>query len=232
MKEIDFLPQWYRDKRRREGHFRIQYLGLVCLLVVMLVWTISMAHAISAANRKLAALQDGRSAGNTVGLFQQMRSEMDMLRSQEAVLAKIDQHLNISAAIAELSYISGSRIKFQRIAFSAEKFPQKSQADLPANTIRAVREAMVDKSGPYEGDIRFKITLRGIASDATQVASLIRRLEDSPWFFKVIPAYCRNGTISQYTVSEFEITCYVANYSEERKTIAKENQAGQEGIRQ
>jgi hypothetical protein len=35
MKEIDFLPEWYRDGKRRESHYRTQYLAIGCLFAVM-----------------------------------------------------------------------------------------------------------------------------------------------------------------------------------------------------
>jgi len=47
-------------------------------------------------------------------------------------------------------------------------------------------------------------------------------LEDSPYFCQVIPSFSRNRRIrterrvigEDYQVSEFEIICYLANYSE------------------
>ncbi len=222
MQEIDFLPQWYRDKRRREGHYRVQYLGISCLLVVMVVWTAITARSISVAERHLAGMQAASAASDAANDFRQMRTELDRLRVYDVILSRVDQRLRMSGAIAELSFLSGSRVRFQRVSISAEQFPQKdASASVPANTIRAVREAMTEKSGPYAGDIRFKIILRGIAADGTHVASLIRKLEDSPWFFKVTPAFCKNGTVGEHVVSEFEITCYVANYTEEKMPVAQ-----------
>jgi hypothetical protein len=220
MKEIDFLPQWYRDKRRSQSRYRIQYLGLGCLAIVMVAWTISMIHTISTARSQVAAARTGSAAGAANMEYQGMKVEFDKLHGQNALLSTIDQHLKTSAVMAEFSLLAGDNVKLSRLGIDAEKFKQKEPAaQLPANSIRAVRDVMTDKSGPWEGDIRFKVTIVGIAADATCVAELIGRLERSPWFTAVTPSYCKNGTVGERTVSEFEITCFINNYSEGRKPV-------------
>jgi len=215
MKEIDFLPQWYKDKRRRQTNYRVQYIGLICLAVVMVTWTITTLNSISRAGFHLTAAPCTRADASEE--FRQMRVELEQLHAEDAVLSRIDQRLRISGAIGELSFLSGNRVKFSRLRMAAEKFPEKETAGkIARNTIRAIREAMTDKSGPYEGDIRLKVTIAGIAADATYVAGFIRKLEESPWFFQVTPSYCRNTNVAGHVVSEFEITCYIANYTEQK----------------
>jgi len=54
---------------------------------------------------------------------------------------------------------------------------------------------------------------------------LICRLEDSPYFQLVYPSFSRNRNIKtgtnlageNYPASEFEISCYLANYRQEGK---------------
>jgi len=54
MKEIDFLPTWYRSSRRRQISYRTQYAGLVGIFVVMMVWNFIATHLLSKATAKLA----------------------------------------------------------------------------------------------------------------------------------------------------------------------------------
>ena len=96
-------------------------------------------------------------------------------------------------------------------------------------------------SGKLPGDVRFKVEISGIAADAGDVAELICKLEDSPYFCQVYPSFSRNsrikagtvpwlGSDSSYTaddsyqISEFEIGCYLANYRQEQTYFAKEVQ--------
>jgi hypothetical protein len=222
MKEIDFLPQWYRQKRRSQSNYRIQYFCLVCLAVVMSVWTAAELHAIAGARAHLETMRASQASKNADITYTTMKTQFQTLHVYADILTRIDPHLRISAVIGELSSVTGAKVKFSRIHIQAEKFPQKDAGpEMPANTIRAVREAMTDKSGPWEGDIRFKVTMTGIASDATHVAALVHRLEQSPWFSRVTPSYCKNSTVNEHVVSQFEITCYIANYVEPRAQAAK-----------
>jgi len=47
MKEIDFLPEWYKSGRRRQVSYRTQYIALVSVFVVMVVWNFIATHSIS-----------------------------------------------------------------------------------------------------------------------------------------------------------------------------------------
>ena len=91
---------------------------------------------------------------------------------------------------------------------------------------------------PPIGNVRFKVLINGVAANASEVANLICNLEDSPYFFQVKPSYTRSANIEanmkplinsqgelsnvgnnkgykeKIIVSEFEISCYLANYLE------------------
>ena len=54
MKEIDFLPTWYRSSRRRQISYRTKYASLVGIFVVMMVWNFIATHLLSKATAKLA----------------------------------------------------------------------------------------------------------------------------------------------------------------------------------
>jgi len=54
MKEIDFLPAWYKSGKRRQISYRTQYAGLVGISVVMMVWNFIATHSLSKATAKLA----------------------------------------------------------------------------------------------------------------------------------------------------------------------------------
>jgi hypothetical protein len=218
MKEIDFLPQWYRDKRKSLSRYRIQYLGLVCLAIVMAGWTVSMVHAISTARAQLRDLQSNATTAAAATEYQNMKKEFDRLHKEGALLSTVDQHLQVSAVLGEFGVLSGENVKLSRMSVVAERLGGKDTAQqAQANSIRAVRDVTASKTGTWEGDIRFKVSITGIAADATCVAELVGRLERSPWFAAVTPSYCKNGTVSEHNVSEFEITCYINNYSAGRK---------------
>jgi hypothetical protein len=72
--------------------------------------------------------------------------------------------------------------------------------------------------------------MSGITADSSNVGELICRLEDSPYFCRVIPSFSR--TAGQRKIArqvggndkavEFEIVSYLANYREEVTVSDKE----------
>ena len=47
MKEIDFLPEWYKSGRRRQVNYRAQYIILSGVFAVMMVWNYVSATSVS-----------------------------------------------------------------------------------------------------------------------------------------------------------------------------------------
>ena len=65
----------------------------------------------------------------------------------------------------------------------------------------AVRSAGSGSGGKEElflGDVKFKVVLGGIAADASEVGEFVCRLEDSPYFCTVYPAFTRNKQIKTW----------------------------------
>ena len=109
---------------------------------------------------------------------------------------------------------------------------------------RTARTESGEKQEPPLGDVRFKIVINGIAANGSDVTALICELEDSPYFCQIVPSFfsrpaevgaksdlslCSTTGLAGRTpnaksgvredgrniqVSEFEISCYLANYRE------------------
>ena len=54
MKDIDFLPEWYKSGLRREVSYRTQYMALGGVFLVMAVWSLTTTHSISKARAEFA----------------------------------------------------------------------------------------------------------------------------------------------------------------------------------
>ncbi len=241
MKEIDFLPEWYKSGRRRQVSYRTQYIALGGVIVVMLVWNFITTHSILKARAQYAQMSTRQAeAEGQSAKFAELKSELRGLQNKTESIEEIDSKIDVASVLAELSFLIDKRIVLTKLAFDAEKIENKQQAASSPHAgavVRTVRTKLSEKRELPLGDVRFRVVIDGVAADASGVASLICKLEDSPYFCQVVPSFSRTAEINvtsnpslrsitkdvnggreaegKIQVSEFEIGCYLANYLEQ-----------------
>jgi Tfp pilus assembly protein PilN len=208
MKEIDFLPEWYEQKCLQQRKHREFYVALGLIVFIMAVWSIF-------ANGRVAVVKARNMTLHNAKLMQERREaeydraegEYQQLKTRNQTLDSIKSHIVISNVIAELSHLLDGNIILKKLEIKAEPIPEESR-----KTGIKVVSAAGSQSAPSEKKTRFKITLTGLAADAAQVPEVINKLEQSGYFFQIVPDFSRNTKVGQYQASEFEITCYLTNY--------------------
>lgn len=232
MKEIDFLPEWYKSGKRRQVSYRTQYLAMGCALLVMVVWSFVTARSISrgeAELRQTTPMQD-QSQGTSLD-FDKVKSRVMQLKKQAEQINKLDSKINIANVLAELSYLVREKVVLSDVEFVAEEFEQQRSNNSSGSAVRPAGRGSASKTQFPLGAVRFKVMIKGVASDASDVAELVIKLEDSPYFRRITSSW-RNGNINTHAssknleVSEFEIGCYLANYRRNDESFAKETQHG------
>ncbi|MHC4184638.1 MAG: hypothetical protein ACYSR4_01720 [Planctomycetota bacterium] len=225
MKEIDFLPEWYKSGKRRQVNYRTQYFALGLILAAMLAWSAAAAHSISKAQAELAqAAAKEAQTKDASQEFAETKDRVTELQRRVGLMDEIDSKIDVSSVLAELSFLIDRKIVLKELTFSAEKFASRQEEK--QNGGSAVRAANGKSAGGHMlplGDVRFKVAISGVASDAGDVAELICKLEESPYFCHIIPSYSRNkqmrvgknGAVQDLQVSEFELVCYLANYRQQ-----------------
>ena len=248
MKEIDFLPEWYKSGRRRQVSYCTQYIILSGVLAVMMIWSFFAGHSISKAKAEFAQIAtDYTQAESVSSEFAELESEVGRLQMEIESIEETDSKIDVASVLAEMSFLVDERTVLKKVEFVAEKFVGTREAK-PSPRAAAVVRVVRAKSGKKRelplGDVRFKVVMSGVAADASDVAVLTCKLEDSPYFCQVVPSFSRNAKISiksdsslrmetdvvggaletkgrvreageSIQVSEFEINCYLANYREQ-----------------
>ena len=221
MKEIDFLPEWYKSGRQRQIGYRAQVLGMGGVLLIMIVWNFITTHSISKAGAEVQQRKAMQAEAEAVSReFAGIKSEVAGLKNKVKFMEKMDSKIDIAGVLAEMSYLIDDNIVLGKVEFDAEKFVGAQRQKASGRTNTAVRAAGRNVSGGLSlGDVRFKVVISGVATNAGDIAVLIRKLEKSPYFCQVLPSFSRNmkmkvGTGKNFQVSEFEISCYLANYRE------------------
>jgi Tfp pilus assembly protein PilN len=224
MKEIDFLPKWYKSGKRRQISYRTQYAGLAGIFVVMMVWNFAVSHSISKATAALAEAESkALVAESTSEEFAKLKSKVAQLQKQEKATEEIESKIDVTSVLAEISFLIDKKIVLSKVDFIAEKLTDKQVRKLNSGSaVKATGGNFLGKETLPLGYAKFKVMISGVAADASDVAKFICRLEDSPYFRLVYPSFSRNRKIKAgtnqhgegYQATEFEISCYLANYEE------------------
>ena len=242
MKEIDFLPEWYKEGRRRRVRMRQQCVALGLIFLAMIAYNTISAHRIACATAELEQFEDQRVYAETVTQrFDMLSRELGIYQAEAEALAQMDSRIEVAAVMAEISHLIGEHVVLSRVEFATESVALDPQTqNHSGSAVRAAGLAHNATKPVPMGDVKFHVLLAGVAADPGNVGELVCRLEESSYFRDVHSSGFRNGTIAVPTmrsqepvsqgpktpsnaqketlkVSEFEITCYLANYDEIEK---------------
>lgn len=239
MKEIDFLPEWYKEGKRRRVRTRWQCIALSVVFLAMIAYNTIAGHRITAATAALDRLDEQRTQAESVmHEYEVLNKELSEYQAEIQSLERMDSRIEPAAVLAEISHIIGPHIVLSRLEFIAD--PVEAPEKGSKRSRSSVRAASTKRSGKEQGplgDVRFRVVLAGVAASPEKVGELVCRLEASSFFRNVYSSGFRNSNIEvpvarvpevtgtkskkpaaeareTLQVSEFEITCYLANYEE------------------
>lgn len=208
MREIDFLPDWYKYGRVQRQKHREFYIALALIMFVMAAWSVFANSRVAAAKARNTALQNSKLIQvRAKSEYDVTQNQLCRLQSEQQMLDSVNSRIVVSNVISEMSHLLSGRVVLKKFEIKKEPFGEQSRK----TGIRVV-SAEADKSNFFGNETRFKITLGGLAADAAEVAEMINRIEQSDYFFQVIPGFSRNANVDRRQVCEFELTCYLSNY--------------------
>ncbi|MHC4360566.1 MAG: hypothetical protein ACYSTN_07200 [Planctomycetota bacterium] len=228
MKEIDLLPDWYKRNRRLQIVYCVQYTALGCIVALMMVWNFATGRSLTKVAADVTHLSSKQPAANSAFLkYAYVQGQIAEMKEKVSRLHKVSSRVDIVKLLGELSFLIDEKIILTGLDIKAESF------DLPQSRQEGVRPAIRggnQRRGTLVGDVKFRISISGITADSSNVGELICKLEDSPYFCRVIPSFSR--TTEQRKIArqiegndkaiEFEIVSYLANYREEVTVLGRE----------
>jgi len=238
MKEIDFLPEWYKEGRRQRLHVCRQYVVLAIAFIAMISYNVTSTHRISRASAELTRLEQRRAeAESAFHEFNAVTGDLNKVREKADLIERVDSKINVAAVLAEMSHILGETVVLSRVEFVAEPFSDDEKGAGTGGTgVRRAGTSGVSRE-TLVGSVCFRIVLSGVAVSPADVAALVRRLDDSSYFHRVYASFWRNGKVQvsgrsvpaspkpqttavsagqpeSLEVTEFEVVCYLANHKE------------------
>jgi hypothetical protein len=216
MREVDFLPEWYKSGTRKLGNYHTVYVAVVCVFLLVVTSSFFTERAVSRAKADLKEIQSVCPVGcEPPREYTNLKNELARLQKQAGVLERLDCKIIVSRVIGELSFLIDDRVALSKVWLQAEPFDDAlGGLSGPAGRVRAAGNLGLKRS-PLQGEVRFRLVISGLAAEATDVARLARNLEQSPYFWEVIPGVSGNKQLQGCPVNEFEISCYIANYVEQ-----------------
>jgi hypothetical protein len=236
VKELDFLPDWYKDDRRRQVHVRRQYVALVLVFLGMMTFNVTALHRAGRASAEGARLENQRvGAEAVVREFDDLTRKLNELRTKASLVEQMDSRVDVAAVLAELSHLIGDAIVLRKVEIEAEPLRRAgNQGQTNGSVVRlADKPANADAQKPL-GRVKFRIVLTGVAVHPADVPDLVCQLDRSSYFQRVHPLFY--GTARAQTgaksapqppeggntvgpsegseLTEFEIACYLANCKE------------------
>jgi hypothetical protein len=214
MKEIDFIPEWYKANQNRKKSYHRQYVMLACLFVLLMVWSFVVGEYIDQLRAEVEDIQLVFEKGKEkVNQALSLEAEIALLQQQSQLLETTAPRTDISPILAELSWLIRDNIVLSRLSLKNEPFEYTNSKASTAPGVVHVGSAPQDKNAVSAQATRIKITLTGIAARAADAAELISHLEDSDYFEQVSPVYTKAAKVKGRDITEFEIRMFVADYN-------------------
>jgi len=197
MKEIDFLPEWYKNGKRRQVSYRTQYIAISSVFVVMMVWSFVSTRSISKARAQISQMAEQQAQAKIVSAeYAGIEDEIRMLRKKAESIEEIDSKIDVASILAEISFLIDERIVLRKLEFVAEQLvneQENKKSPVAGTVVRVVQNKTNNKKELPLGNVRFKVLIAGIAADTNDVAALMCKLEDSPYFCQVVLSYSRGN---------------------------------------
>lgn len=213
MKDIDFIPDWYRTGRQRKVSYRRQYTMILCLFGILALWSFVTGLSVSRSRAEVARREQTSHTDESISTrFEGLKKELAILMDKKRVLGQVDPKADFAAALAELSCVAGERIILRSLDVQSERYLRDQKEDKSSMIILG-QDNPESKSILPGADLRYRFKLTGIAADASDVAALISALEKSSYFCQIVPGFSKTVQVRDYPVTEFEVSCYLANYT-------------------
>ncbi len=213
--ELDFIPSWYHENRRRRNWYLRRYLAIAVLTGLWIVGNLLSGSMVSKAYADLEGLRSTYEKGlRTILQTRRLQEEISVLNRQSRLVSRLQPRTLPSPILAELSRCIGERAVLKELTIVQVPLESLSLSAVKPGTAVRIRAGTGGRNdGAPASETVTQIRLVGLACDGAEVAALISRLEESKYFEQVTPVYSKNERLFGNKVTGFEIQCVVADYT-------------------
>ena len=198
MREIEFLPDWYRQTRRRRRLLLLQCAVTAALAVVAAIWTCLVLR--SDVRGSVALADMGQELTQSMNRMKQ-RDELQTLRGELKERKKVDEQLGVDVPLSRvLGLIDRAMpgvIGVTQIDIDTTTRPR------PADKLAAL--AVKKPGGEVPADRVMSVSVRGVAPSNVEVANFMEALSRTGLFEQVRMGYARDRIDSGHVMCEFAV---------------------------
>lgn len=198
MRELEFLPDWYRNVCRRRAWVIAQAWGTAGLVVVLLIWAcIAQFQAMRAQNEQKHVAAQVAKSQKDVDEIRLLQLEKTTWSERGEVMAKVGLSVESTRLLQTIAESAPATI-----ALTSFNLQTEEKVEVPRSG--AAARAMKDRTPTM--DRKLKVRLTGFAPSDAEVWDLVAKLTQYPFFEDVQPTKTTESDYEGRIVKEFEIS--------------------------
>lgn len=203
MRELEFLPSWYPQLRRRRRLLVIQLWATITLALGLMAWVAITDRTIMQKQGESRTLdRQLKQSRSDLDELAQMLDKKKSLEKQEQVAAQVGTHVEVSRLLALLNQIMPKEMSLTSASFDTEEKQVANDAK-PAGKGSAAAEKTQTVSRTLV------VHLHGVTPSDADWATVLAKLGNIPFFQNVQLEDAHEKTDQGHVMREFEVSCSI-----------------------
>lgn len=198
MRELEFMPPWYPQLRRRRRLIAIQFWATIALAIGLISWVVIGNRSVYQKQAQSRTLDRQLEQSRTdLRDLNATLAEKQTLETQRQVLAKLGVNVEVSRLLAKLDQIMPKEMSLTLA--SIDTIEQVKDSDN-----KPTAKGVADKSQTVSRKLNVK--LKGVTPSDADWATLLARLGSIPFFQNVQLVDAQETSEQGHEMREFEVS--------------------------
>jgi Tfp pilus assembly protein PilN len=195
VREVEFLPAWYPQIRRRRRFVVLQAWMTVLIVAAMGTWTLMAGRNIRSSEARLARVETELTASRSeLKTLEELMTLSKKLGDQAQVLSKVGSHAEAARLLATLDEVMPKSTALLELSLLTE---EKQPVTLAGARAAQERDSTVER--------RLNVKVTGVAPTDVEVADFLTRLTGKPFFEDVRMTGSKPRLDNGRIMREFEV---------------------------
>lgn len=201
MRELEFLPAWYSQTRRRKRMVILQAWMTVTLAAGLGLFMFLSQRNVRAAENELSLIQtDLTQTDSELKKLDELLTLKNQLQQQQQILDKLGTYVEVTRMLGKIDSIMPNEMALVGLSLKTVEMLEP---------INGLSKSAAVKKGEQKVSRRLEVSVQGVAPTHVDVANFVMQLSSLPYFEKVFLVYGRDKSESGHIMREFEISFYV-----------------------